>query len=50
MTHPRNLIVAEEDSQLTVVEDYVSLGGGAGALQHGHGTGCRAITAWFRTT
>ena len=29
MTHPRNLIVAEEDSQATVVEDYVSLGGGA---------------------
>ena len=28
ITHPRNLIVAEENSQLTVVEDYVSLGGG----------------------
>jgi len=28
MTHPRNLIIAEEDSQATVVEDYVSLGGG----------------------
>ena len=26
MTHPRNLIIAEEDSQATVVEDYVSLG------------------------
>jgi len=26
MTHPRNLIVAEEQSQLAVVEDYVSLG------------------------
>lgn len=26
--HPRNLIVAEEDSQATVVEDYVSLGDG----------------------
>ena len=25
MAHPRNLIVAEEDSQATVVEDYVSL-------------------------
>ena len=25
MTHPRNLIVAEEDSQATIVEDYVSL-------------------------
>ena len=29
MSHPRNLIVAEEDSQATVVEDYVSLDGGA---------------------
>ena len=29
MNHPRNLIVAEEDSQATFVEDYVSLGGGA---------------------
>jgi len=29
MTHPRNLIVAEENSQATVIEDYVSLGGGA---------------------
>jgi Fe-S cluster assembly protein SufD len=28
ITHPRNLIVAGEDSQATVVEDYVSLGGG----------------------
>jgi len=28
MTHPRNLIVAEEESQIAVVEDYVSLGGG----------------------
>ena len=28
MTHPRNLIIAEEDSQATIVEDYVSLGGG----------------------
>jgi len=27
MTSPRNLIVAEESSQATVVEDYVSLGG-----------------------
>jgi Fe-S cluster assembly protein SufD len=26
MTHPRNLIVAEEQSQLAIVEDYVSLG------------------------
>jgi Fe-S cluster assembly protein SufD len=29
MNHPRNLIVAEEDSQATFVEDYVSLDGGA---------------------
>ncbi len=29
MVHPRNLIVAGEDSQLTVVEDYVSLGAGS---------------------
>ena len=29
MTHPRNLIIAEEDSQATIAEDYVSLGGGA---------------------
>ena len=28
VTHPRNLIVAEEDCQATIVEDYVSLGGG----------------------
>ena len=28
MTHPRNLIVAEEQSQLAIVEDYVSLNGG----------------------
>ena len=28
MNHPRNLIVAEENSQVTVVEDYVSLGEG----------------------
>ncbi len=27
MSHPRNLIVAEEDSQAEFVEDYVSLGG-----------------------
>ena len=32
MTHPRNLIVAEEDSQATFVEDYVSLDGGRGVL------------------
>jgi Fe-S cluster assembly protein SufD len=29
MSHPRNLIVAEEDSQATIVEDYVSLDGRA---------------------
>ncbi len=29
MSDPRNLIVAEEDSQATLVEDYVSLDGGA---------------------
>jgi Fe-S cluster assembly protein SufD len=29
MSHPRNLIVAEENSQATIVEDYVSLDGGA---------------------
>lgn len=28
MSHPRNLIVAEEDSQAAIVEDYVSLDGG----------------------
>ena len=28
MTHPRNLIVAEEDTQATIVEDYVSLTAG----------------------
>ena len=39
MSHPRNLIVAEEDSQATFVEDYVSLDGWRGVLQHGHGTG-----------
>jgi len=28
MTHPRNLIVAEEESQASIVEDYISLNGG----------------------
>ena len=28
MTHPRSLIIAEEESQIAVIEDYVSLGGG----------------------
>jgi Fe-S cluster assembly protein SufD len=30
VTHPRNLIVADENSQVTVIEEYVSLGHGAG--------------------
>ncbi len=30
MSHPRNLVVAEENSQATFVEDYVSLDGGSG--------------------
>ena len=30
MSHPRNLIVAEEDSQAAILEDYVSLGSGVG--------------------
>lgn len=29
MSHPRNLIVADEESQATILEDYVSLGEGA---------------------
>ena len=28
ITHPRNLIVADDESQATIVEDYLSLGGG----------------------
>ena len=28
MTHPRNLIVAEDETEASVVEDYISLGGG----------------------
>jgi Fe-S cluster assembly protein SufD len=31
MSHPRNLMVAEEDSQATFVEDYVSLDGDGGS-------------------
>ena len=31
MTHPRNLIVAEEGSQAAVIEDYVSLAGDGGS-------------------
>jgi len=35
MNHPRNLIVAEENSEATIIEDYVSLGaGGAAALSN----------------
>jgi Fe-S cluster assembly protein SufD len=35
MNHPRNLIVVEENSQATIVEDYVSLpGGGTAALSN----------------
>jgi Fe-S cluster assembly protein SufD len=30
MSHPRNLIVAEEESEAAIVEDYVSLGEGTG--------------------
>ena len=41
MSHPRNLIVAEEDSQATFVEDYVSLDGGAVFCNTRHGTGRR---------
>ncbi|HEY6337530.1 MAG TPA: Fe-S cluster assembly protein SufD [Candidatus Sulfotelmatobacter sp.] len=29
MIHPRNLLIFERESQVTVIEDYVSLGGGA---------------------
>jgi len=29
MVHPRNLLIFEQESQATVIEDYVSLGGGA---------------------
>jgi Fe-S cluster assembly protein SufD len=32
MSHPRNLIVAENETQATIVEDYVSLGEGAPAF------------------
>jgi Fe-S cluster assembly protein SufD len=32
MTHPRNLIVAEEESQVAVVEDYVSLNRAEGSV------------------
>ena len=49
MSHPRNLIVVEEDSQVTIVEDYVSLDGGA--------VFCNTVTElvagdipWSRTT
>ena len=32
MNHPRNLFVIEEESQLAIIEDYVSLGDTAGSL------------------
>jgi Fe-S cluster assembly protein SufD len=32
VSHPRNLVVAEENSQATIVEDYISLGSGEKAL------------------
>ena len=41
MTHPRNLIVAEDESQVAVVEDYVSLRQRRCLLQHRDRTGCR---------
>ena len=34
MTHPRNLIVAEDQSQVAVVEDYVSIGGESAVLSN----------------
>lgn len=34
VTHPRNLIVAEDESQLAVIEDYASVGGEAVALSN----------------
>ncbi len=36
MSHPRNLILVDEDSQVTIVEEYVSLGSGNGF--------CNAVT------
>ncbi len=41
MTHPRNLIVVEEESQATIMEEYVSFGSGVGLLQCVDRTGCR---------
>ncbi|HVH89239.1 MAG TPA: Fe-S cluster assembly protein SufD [Terriglobales bacterium] len=37
MNHPRNLFVVEEESQVAVIEDYISLGSGGPAL-------CNSIT------
>ena len=34
VTHPRNLIVAEDESQVAVIEDYVSVGGESVALSN----------------
>ena len=49
MSHPRNLIVAEEDSQATFVEDYVSLDGGAVFSTRSRNWSL-ATTLCFRTT
>ena len=49
MSHPRNLIVAEEDSQATFVEDYVSLDGGAASPTRSR-SWSPATTPCFRTT
>ena len=50
MAHPRNLIVAEEDSQATIVEDYVSLRRGRVVLQRRSPKWSRASTRCFATT
>lgn len=34
MTHPRNLIIAEDQSQVSIVEDYVSVGGESAVLSN----------------
>ncbi|HZR32278.1 MAG TPA: Fe-S cluster assembly protein SufD [Terriglobales bacterium] len=34
MTHPRNLIIAEENSQAAIIEDYISLGSGEPAFSN----------------
>ena len=50
MSHPRNLIVAEEDSQATFVEDYVSLDGGGRCSATRSRNWSPATTLCFRTT